>query len=296
VTCSPPRVPSIDGLRGVLALYVMTMHFLGMISVRTPLPNPHLAVMIFFLMSGYVLTPIWDGDYLSFLARRFLRLWPVYAFCLATGALLLGVAVSWSDFLWYPLTANATVSTIDFPMWSLLVEAWMMLAMPLIAWSGKSLPRLAFGITCFVALSHFVPLAMNGTLFILGGYCAKWRFNFAPLNTRVPQWLGKVSYSLYLTHWLVFKVCCSYLTGTAYFAAFPTAMLIGYLVWSTIERRSVRLSREFAQFVKQRKAIYGDRYRGQRVRPSACEAAGRPFPIPGADESPPLLGRVASPR
>ena len=70
------------------------------------------------------------------MARRFVRLWPVYALCLACGHLIAGIQPAWLQFLWYPLTTADTLPKIDPPIWSLGIEAYAMPLMPLIVWAG----------------------------------------------------------------------------------------------------------------------------------------------------------------
>lgn len=96
---------------------------------------------IFFLMSGYVLTPTWKGDYREFLIRRFLRLWPLYALVLAICIPLFGTIVTLGDFVCYPIFPGYSLMHGDGPVWSLRVEMWAMVIFPAIVWAGKTLPR-----------------------------------------------------------------------------------------------------------------------------------------------------------
>jgi len=106
------------------------------------------AVGLFFVLSSYVLTRSWEGRFGVFLARRVLRLWPVYALCLAAGYIIAGVPPVWSEFLWYPLIGPNDQPAINPPVWSLFLEVWAMPFMPLIVWSSSNLIR---GITCAAA-------------------------------------------------------------------------------------------------------------------------------------------------
>ncbi len=193
-------------------------------------------------MSGYVLTPGWRGDYLGFLLRRLLRLWPVYAFALAVAALIFGRTLTWGDFAFYPLLPSRDVWAIDSPVWSLRIEMWAMLAMPFIVWSGKTLRRAVIGVLVFAVAGYFESRLACGVFFVLGGYLARYRFDFDPLNWAIPQWLGKISYSLYLTHVVVFGACAA--LPYAAVIQIPLALLVGWLVWATIETRSIVWSRK----------------------------------------------------
>jgi peptidoglycan/LPS O-acetylase OafA/YrhL len=211
------------------------------------LPVARAAVTVFFLISGYVLTLSWDGGLAIFLVRRFLRLWPVFALCMGFGALVLKASPLWSEYFWYPMASAKSNFSFDVPMWSMFVEAWAMLAMPLIVWGGKTPSRVAAALAIFVGMSYFMPNALYGAFFVLGSYCTKFSFDLRFLNTRIPQWLGKISYSLYLTHWIVLIVCNLYIPTVAMAVQLPLCLLVAQIVWMTIENPSVLLSREVAK-------------------------------------------------
>ena len=102
-----------------------------------------LAVLVFFAMSAHVLTRAWDGHFVTFLARRIVRLWPVYAVCLVAGGTLLWRMPAWSEFVWYPVASSLS----DPPSWSLCVEAWAMLFTPAIVWRAVG-SRWRLGLVC----------------------------------------------------------------------------------------------------------------------------------------------------
>lgn len=239
---TPARNASIDGLRGLLASYVFLAHYGGYWG--HPLPGSELAVDAFFVMSAYVLTPGWRGDYAQFLLRRWLRLWPVYAFALVVAALIFSRSLEWTDFVFYPLTLSRTVGYLDSPVWSLRVEMWAMVVFPLFVWGGKKAERTLAVAVLFLVANCFVDRVGFGALFVLGSSLVRYRFNFAPLNWAIPQWLGKISYSLYLTHWIVLDGCATFFPRFGGFFAFPLTFVVGYLVWAGIERHSIALSRK----------------------------------------------------
>ena len=132
------RVTSLDGLRGLLAAFVMFAHYLALTwNFPGLLSTARGAVVIFFLMSGYVLTLGWDGHFPAFLVRRFLRLWPVFALCMGFAALVLNATPRWTEYFWYPMANAGSNIGFDVPMWSLFVEAWAMLLMPLVVWAEE---------------------------------------------------------------------------------------------------------------------------------------------------------------
>ena len=103
VTARRERLQALDGLRGVLAMVVLAWHATSPLNLLWLAYPAKLAVSGFFLMSGFVLTRSWDGRIGRFMARRFVRLWPVYALSLAVGYLIAGISPAWLQFLWYPL-------------------------------------------------------------------------------------------------------------------------------------------------------------------------------------------------
>jgi peptidoglycan/LPS O-acetylase OafA/YrhL len=92
------RVTAIDGLRGLLAVVVLAWHVCAPFGINWMLVPANLAVGLFFVLSSYVLTRSWEGRFGVFLARRVVRLWPVYALCLAQGYIIAGVQPVWSEF------------------------------------------------------------------------------------------------------------------------------------------------------------------------------------------------------
>ena len=238
------RLPALDGLRGLLALVVFAFHLSLPLGVTLLAMPANFAVVGFFTLSGFVLTRSWDGRFGLFLARRFARLWPVYGLCLAAGYAIAHIHPLWSQFLWYPLlTANAKPE-IDPPIWSLCVEAWAMLFMPFFVWAGSGkLWRAAFGVTATLLAATLYTMFLFGAFFIAGAYLSRWDFRNVWLESAPAQWLGRVSYSLYLSHWLVFKVALTYFGEPGLVASAPLALALGWLIWRFVETPSIWLSR-----------------------------------------------------
>jgi len=101
------RIRSLDGLRGVAAIAVMLFHFnvfflpQARLSGILPLLNRgYLAVDLFFLLSGFVMTHVygrslasnWRAHWAPFALARFARIYP--AFALTTLAMLALVAIA----------------------------------------------------------------------------------------------------------------------------------------------------------------------------------------------------------
>ena len=94
----PPRYEELDSLRGAAAMMVVLNHFfLATYStgrsedlvrfLADPLQNGPAAVVLFFLLSGFVLSiPVWrekPQSYRAFLTRRVCRIYVPYLFALA---------------------------------------------------------------------------------------------------------------------------------------------------------------------------------------------------------------------
>lgn len=86
-TSKPSRIGRLDALRGVASLVVLAGHcsppLLHWAWWLRPLGDGYGAVLLFFLLSGYVLalqlgSPQRPG-YAGFLIRRFFRIWPAFA-------------------------------------------------------------------------------------------------------------------------------------------------------------------------------------------------------------------------
>jgi peptidoglycan/LPS O-acetylase OafA/YrhL len=245
------RIAAIDGLRGILATIVVVRHVCMSFDLDWMQAPADFAVETFFLLSGYVLTRAWDGRFGIFLIRRFLRLWPVYAFCLAIGYGLAGIRPAWSEFFWYPFMETKDLASIDLPMWSLFIEVWMMPFMPLIVWAGAHSPKRAvLTLLPVMILSHKFPLLFIFLLFVVGAFFSRYEFRNRLLETRVPQWLGKISYSLYLSHVLVFELATNVIGSWGAVIAIPAAFAVGWLIWWGIERHSIRASRRIVRIVE----------------------------------------------
>lgn len=231
------RNPSLDGLRGCLALIVLGWHASSHTSLVFCVAS-QAAVCGFFVLSGLVLTRSWNGHYVRFLARRFLRLWPLYALCLAAGFVLSGLPISYSEFFWWPLLRPD--DPVLAPAWSLCVEAWAMVAMPLLVWLGTgSVVRVVAGILACAALAAAIDIHMIfGIFFVVGAFLSRSEFRLRPLERPIVQWIGRISYPLYLSHWLVLKYCPGPIVGRIL-----AAFIVAQLLTLTVERWSIAASR-----------------------------------------------------
>ena len=198
-----PRVTSVDGLRGLLATFVMVAHFVNSYGSGVLIGGANMCVMVFFIISGYVLTRAWTGAFPGFLVRRFVRLWPVYALAITIGGYLTINPPPLSMYVWYPFMGINNQAPQDPVTWSLFVEAWAMLFMPAIVWIGRRPVATAIAIVALVAVQFYSKDLYYGAFFIGGSACANRTLSVGFLDSPVVQWLGRISYSLYLTHLLV---------------------------------------------------------------------------------------------
>lgn len=245
------RVLALDGLRGCLATLIVIghsfEHFHGDILFMPGL----LAVLIFFLISACVLTRSWDGRYLTFLMRRFIRLWPAYALCLTAAYIIADRSPLWSQFFWYPFFPGGDPRLIDGPMWSLILEAWMMPLMPLIVWAATGgLARAMLAALLAAAMIPFTQFALMPVIFIAGAYFHSTDFRNRWLETRPFQWLGKISYSLYLSHVLVIMVFVKAFGPLGSVISLPFSFLVAWALWFAVEQPSITLSRRAGQIFR----------------------------------------------
>jgi peptidoglycan/LPS O-acetylase OafA/YrhL len=177
---NPDRSFAIDVLRGLAVLLVLVTHFFCT-DIAVPIADladsPHWnrlmilgveGVTIFFAISGYVITrSLWDparrGIH-AFYARRFSRIWPLFAMLVAVlGAISLtvqhdhlyqvalmpagdapfgdgwfGASIAFFMCNWYRIFSGADYGLAFVVLWSLAVEEQFYLAYP---WLVRGLPR-----------------------------------------------------------------------------------------------------------------------------------------------------------
>ncbi len=131
---------------------------------------------------------------------------------------------------------------INPPAWSLCVEWWAMFLMPLFV----RLRRWAlFLVAAFIAAGQIDAHLSFGVYFALGAGLAYLDPRVRCRETAIPQYLGRVSYPLYLSHWLVI----TYAPGPTLLRV-ALAFAVAHLLLLTVERWSIAVSHA----VKRRKA------------------------------------------
>lgn len=222
-TALPARLPVLDGLRGVAALIVLLLHFEALSGKTGLFERGYLAVDFFFMLSGFVLVPTFEGARAagparSIMARRVLRLWPLIALGAALGTIshalfwgwpltlgLLGLALAGvprfipgTDTMTYPLNQ---------PQWSLVAELAINALHLAVLRHLRTRMVLALSAACWLALvlasGHFGTLQLGsqgddwafglvraGFAYPLGIALARHRtaLREAPVLRRLPWW------------------------------------------------------------------------------------------------------------
>jgi len=243
-----PRNHTLDGIRGCLAVVVMlnhAAHLRGWHSLTWP---ANASVAVFFMLSACVLTRSWDGRYFTFLARRALRLWPTYALCLFAGALFFRQAVPLPYYAWFPPVTPDRAPMADVPTWSLTIEAWAMPFMPLFVWVARRrfVWFAAALVTTLMVADLVYPPTAFGIFFFAGAWFWRFQLRWAPLEARLPQWLGRISYPLYLCHWPII-----WGLGLPLYASIPLAFAAAHFLAGTVEAWSIAASRTVPRRIAQ---------------------------------------------
>jgi peptidoglycan/LPS O-acetylase OafA/YrhL len=132
----PDRKLELEGLRGVCASLVVLSHWgeffpqrEGIVAFVADIPRPFgfLAVIVFFMLSGFVIgraTPAERSGraVAEYLQRRFIRIYPIYLVALVASFLVAGKPLGSGAFLLHAaFLQNAAVETVasNGPLWSL---------------------------------------------------------------------------------------------------------------------------------------------------------------------------------
>lgn len=191
-----PALPSLEGLRLLASLMVVALHYAGYLGREiAPL---HLAVDLFFVVSGIVIAMVYDGrmqglgDWADFLRKRFARLYPLH---LATLLFYVAIGVLAARGLFTPdnpakydpanLLPNLLMVhawspegriSYNYVSWSISAEVFVYLAFPLALWAvrrGFGL-GLAVVVTVLFAAIAAAELGLGERLTALN-----WRFGVA---------------------------------------------------------------------------------------------------------------------
>jgi len=249
------RVHALDGLRGILAVVVVADHTAVELGSAALGAAASLSVAAFFMISSLVLTRAWDGHFARFLARRFTRLWPVFGCCFIAGSLMAHLSPLTPELFWVPWPVYDADLRCP-PTWSLFIEAWATLAMPFFVWSSRGgwvRSGVAMG-ACVALAAAWWPhtLALRAFLcylvfFVLGAALSRTTLRNGLLESPLPQFLGRISYSLYLTHWLVLRGATAAWGMAGTILALPAVFAVAWLTWRVVELPSIALSRRIGR-------------------------------------------------
>jgi len=236
-TASGARITALDGLRGVLALFVVACHADGFHGADHFVLPAVASVAIFFVLSGHVLTRAYDGRYLAFLVRRAVRLWPAYAVGMLAGCVLLrqmpdGTQLFWLS--WVPHFPADLMAIPDPPEWSMSIEASAMLFMPAIAWFGGTAWRALLIAPVWVALSQLDWHFNWCGFFLIGAALSRFSLRSEILESRPAQWLGIRAMAIAFGHY-------------GALAGLPVSLAVAWVVWYFIEAPSIALSRRLGR-------------------------------------------------
>ena len=240
------RVRSLDGLRGYMALIVMLAHFGVKLGHGELLPLARLCVYGFFLTSSYALTLSWRGRYFNFVVKRLLRLWPAYAAAIAAGGWVIGMPPRWPDFFWFPFRTCDDYISQDPVVWSLYLEVYASFCMIVIVPACARIDTTVAATAAVILATWAVtPNLLPAIFFIAGSYARRMSFDFAFFNSALAQALGRISYSLYLTHCVVILFLERVWPETWSYLALPCIFVAAAAFYGLIERPSLRLSRNW---------------------------------------------------
>ncbi|KQP12230.1 acyltransferase [Pseudorhodoferax sp. Leaf267] len=113
------RVDAVDGLRAVLAWWVVLAHLAMSTGLRlVAVANPSVAVDLFMVLSGFLIASTYERltqtqgprqGMVSFWIRRVMRIWPLYAFLLTLVWLFRGSLADWTALIAQALQGRAAV-------------------------------------------------------------------------------------------------------------------------------------------------------------------------------------------
>src|SRR6202167_4956484 len=226
------QLPSLTALRGLAALWVVLFHYPPLYFPRLDMPGHssligkgYLAVDLFFMLSGFVMTHVYyrafcasvKENYRSFLVARVARLYPLHVVVLllfvATALLVQLLAyASTGTAEGIPLTGTRSLAAAianlfmlqglsakhlswNYPSWSISVEFMAYLAFPLIlplVWRASGRANLVLLLLICAALSLFAYLS--------GGDFNQWGGPLVLLRCLPEFLLGMLIYSAYRAH------------------------------------------------------------------------------------------------
>ena len=248
------RLPSLDGARGLLAVVVVIAHFSAAAAGPNLIPFARFSVLGFFFISSYSLTVSWRaGDYPGYVVKRLVRLWPCYAAALAFGGALTGISPSPGEFVWLPYSPSWAEHPQAPVVWSLYVEVYASLAMPLVVAAGGSTRKTVAASSGLFALSFLHHDFLYGVFFVVGAWMAlRIRLDAAVLNGKLLQELGAISYPLYLFHVPIIMMLKAMAPDVWRWAALPACFAAAAALRVLLEEPAKQLSRRVGRWSSSR--------------------------------------------
>jgi peptidoglycan/LPS O-acetylase OafA/YrhL len=213
---------ALEGLRAFAALVVIIGHIVYYKRVVDPAFQPsgwasfqapgHHAVLVFFVLSGYVIglnhpRPLQRSEVSVYLRKRFTRLYPIYLIALFGGLLASGFAYSWSTFGWHLVFGVNGLPVLTMyennPIWSLQYEVlFYLLFVPLSMINAR--PFVVAGVSILLAFSCLTADPVGA-----GRYASQYLFGFSIWSVgwalaKLDTTTGTVRYSQLVSALLLF--------------------------------------------------------------------------------------------
>lgn len=276
------RSNNFDGLRLIAAMLVLLAHTAttsdrGLWLLPGGLDFGRLGVLIFFAISGYLVTASWrrDPDLGRFLSKRFWRIAP--GLCVAVPVTLAAVmALGQYGFPDNPLhMLNGSLWTIEYEVYCYLLLAALMLYVPHPLVAGAALCAGCMALWPDHPMSDFAPVFLMAAVWHEYPKLRRWGWAVvglgvavlphhpslsmalivAPLTLAIGtrSWpalrsagrYGDLSYGVYVYAWPVQQLAVAYLgTGAGYFtlvtATLPVVLTLAWLSWHHVEAPALK--------------------------------------------------------
>ncbi len=202
------HLPPLEGMRGILALCVVSLHFSKLFFNADWTPFGYLGVDFFFALSGFIIARQYEAsialhttNFKIFVIRRMARLYPLYIFSIGLAIWVnsiqidAGLPVDHLDFgmgphflTWLAVQATmlgslTTMVQPNGPVWSVSAEWVVNLIFFALLWYYRRIPNMLLWIvvalgSCYsIALSPHkldVPMIQVAMLRAVVGFCAGW--------------------------------------------------------------------------------------------------------------------------
>jgi peptidoglycan/LPS O-acetylase OafA/YrhL len=212
---------NLEALRGVAAVVVVWHHViyhqrqLDPVYIPTGIgaynPPGHFAVFIFFLLSGYVIgkshpEPLKGRGILTYLRKRFVRLYPIYVVAVLAGAAVSGFTLPLRTILQHLYFWQSWGDPVMFennPLWSLQYEVLFYLAfIPLSILAVRPWVVALVASVAGISLLFMPSVSYNAVIaqYLIGFsfWAVGWAFSTLPTDTQPTPWPRLVSSLLLL--------------------------------------------------------------------------------------------------